>query len=102
VLRVDGDEVEELEEMVDDGRIVVTGADFSVEFDELANVTYIQQASTTVLGDVNLDGAVTFADIPSFIAVLSAGDFQAEADCNEDGAVDFGDIPAFIAILISQ
>ena len=102
VFRVDGNETGSLQGMIDDGRIVVTGADFSVEYDAAADVTYIQQTFTTVLGDVNLDGAVTFDDIPSFIAVLSAGVFQAEADCNEDGAVDFGDIPAFIAILISQ
>jgi len=54
------------------------------------------------LGDCNQDGEVTFADIPSFIAVLQAGSFLAEADCNEDGEVTFADIPAFIAILQMQ
>ena len=42
-----------------------------------------------------------FADIPSFIALLIAEEFQAEADCNEDGEVTFADIPAFIEILIA-
>ena len=52
-----------------------------------------------LLGDVNLDGSVTFADIPSFITAVQTDLFQAEADCNEDGEADFGDIPFFIGIL---
>ena len=54
------------------------------------------------LGDVNQDGFVNFSDIPSFIEVLMAGSFQAEADCNQDGAVNFSDIPRFIEILTAQ
>ena len=50
-------------------------------------------------GDVNLDGAVTFSDIPAFIGLLQSGDYQAEADANSDTFVDFADIPVFIAIL---
>ena len=57
---------------------------------------------TVLLGDVDLSGTVDFGDIPAFIAVLTAGVFQDEADCDESGAVDFADIPAFIAILTSQ
>jgi len=64
------------------------------------NVSFSQ--TVLVLGDVNLDGAVTFADIPAFIAVLQSGEFQAEADTDLSGAVDFGDIPTFIAILSGQ
>ena len=52
-----------------------------------------------ILGDCNQDGAVTFADIPAFIAILQAGTFLDEADCNRDGFVNFSDIPVFIAIL---
>ena len=55
-----------------------------------------------ILGDCNLDGEVTFADIPSFIAVLAAGSFLAEADCNLDDEVTFADIGPFIAILSSN
>ena len=54
------------------------------------------------LGDVNQDGDVNFGDIPAFINVLAAGDFQVEADVDKSGAVDFSDIPAFIQVLISQ
>ena len=57
---------------------------------------------SVLLGDVNLDDAVNFSDIPAFITVLSGGGFQAEADCDENGEVNFADIPAFIAILIGQ
>ena len=59
-------------------------------------------SESVLLGDVNLDGEVTFADIPAFITVLSAGTFQDEADCDENGEVNFADIPAFIEILIGQ
>ena len=52
-----------------------------------------------LLGDVNLDNAVNFADIGPFIAVLSASGSQAEADVDGSGTVDFGDIGPFIALL---
>ena len=56
--------------------------------------------SDFVLGDVNLSGFVSFADIGPFIVLLGqTGAFQAEADTNGDGAVTFGDIGPFITIL---
>lgn len=57
---------------------------------------------TVLLGDVDLDGAITFLDIFPFISILIADGFQAEADCNGDGRVGFLDIAPFIAILGSQ
>jgi len=53
-------------------------------------------------GDVDRDGDVDFDDMGAFIAVLQAGDFQAEADCDCSSIVDFGDVPAFIAALQSK
>ena len=61
--------------------------------------TDISVTVETLLGDVNLDGVVNFLDISTFIAILSSGTFQTEADCNESGTVDFLDISPFIAIL---
>ena len=61
--------------------------------------TDISVTVETLLGDVNLDGVVNFLDISPFIAILTSGTFQAEADCNESGTVDFLDISPFIAIL---
>ena len=52
-------------------------------------------------GDVNLDDAVTFADITPFIGVLFAGNFQAQADVNCDGVVSFLDVQPFIDILVT-
>ena len=43
--------------------------------------TYFKEP-VVLVGDVNLDGEVSFADVSPFIAVLSAGDFQIEADIN--------------------
>ena len=55
-----------------------------------------------LLGDVNLDGEVTFLDISPFIAILSAAGFQVEADVDLDAAVTFLDIAPLIAILANQ
>ena len=57
---------------------------------------------SVLVGDCNLDGAVTFGDIPVMIEVLVGGSFLEQADCNGDGAVTFGDIPSFIEILTSS
>ena len=56
-------------------------------------------ATAVLLGDVNLDGFVTFLDINPFIVVLSSNAFQAEADIDQNGAVNFLDINPFIQIL---
>ena len=71
------------------------------EFLFIDNIT-ASNASTVLLGDVNLDGVVDFSDIPAFITTLQSGIFQVEADADENRIVNFADIPAFIAILISQ
>lgn len=88
---------------------VTSGLNFDPEFGELipgvasnfaiVSVTLVQ--SLPVLGDVNLDGEVNFADIPSFIDVLQSGDFQFEADLDSNETVNFEDIPLFI-LLLSQ
>ena len=52
-----------------------------------------------LLGDVNLDGAVSFLDIAPLIGLLTAGLFQAEADIDGNGVVNFFDISPFIQIL---
>ena len=55
-----------------------------------------------ILGDVDMSGTVSFADIPAFITILINDGFQCEADTDENGVVSFADIPAFITILIEQ
>jgi len=52
-----------------------------------------------ILGDANLDRAVTFLDIAPFIQILSDGTYLEQADCNEDGEVNFLDISPFITFL---
>jgi len=59
----------------------------------------VEEAATVILGDVNQDGAVDFLDISPFIALLSSGDFQAEADIDMSSTVDFLDIAPFIVLL---
>ena len=74
---------------------------WSLEGNEITLVIIVPVDLPAFLGDVNQDGEVTFADIPSFIEVLLSDNFLDEADCNQDGVVDFADIPAFIEILLA-
>jgi len=80
-----------------DGRTVV-GAGTNSSGNREAFVATISVAPV-LLGDINSDNAVNFLDIQPFISILSAGDFQAEADFDESGDVNFLDITPFIAIL---
>jgi len=52
-----------------------------------------------LLGDVNLDGVVNLLDIAPFVALISSGEFQAEADINGDGEVTLLDIAGFVDLL---
>ena len=52
-----------------------------------------------LLGDVNQDGEVNLLDVGPFVALLSSGEFQAEADMNQDGSVNLLDIEMFVAAL---
>lgn len=54
---------------------------------------------TNPLGDVNLDGIVSLADVSPFVALLTSGGFQCEADVNEDGVVSLADVNPFVQIL---
>lgn len=63
------------------------------------NLTVTISDATVLLGDANCDAAVDFLDIVPFIALLSNGDFKAQADVDMSGEVDFLDIVPFIAIL---
>jgi len=59
----------------------------------------VDSAGGILLGDVNLDGVVSFLDISPFIDLLSNATFQIEGDTNEDGVVSFLDIAFFVALL---
>ena len=65
----------------------------------ISEITVETVATSTLIGDVNLDGMINFLDISPFIGVLSMTEFQAEADINEDGEVNFSDISPFIILL---
>ena len=63
------------------------------------SLTSVSDEVPILLGDANLDNMISFADIGPFIALLSSGEFLAQADVDESGDVDFADISPFIAIL---
>ena len=56
----------------------------------------------SIIGDVDLDGEVSFSDIGPFINVLQNDAFQFEADVDENGVVNFLDIAPFILLLQNQ
>jgi hypothetical protein len=59
-------------------------------------------AGQFLLGDVNLDGVVSFLDIAPFIGLLTSNSFQLEADIDGNGVVSFLDIAPFIGLLSAQ
>ena len=65
------------------------------------NIIQFVLATEIILGDANGDGVVNFEDIPSFVEVLLAGVFRAEADVNQDSEVNFEEIPRFVEILLA-
>ena len=76
---------------------------FSGEGCDLDRFEFVQLAGAPVLkGDINLDGFVNFADIAPLIALLTSGNYQAEADCDQNGEVDFLDIAPFISALTGR
>lgn len=82
-------------------RLTSVGPLYGMYFDNF-EVRGVVDGPTVLLGDVDLNGVVNFLDISPFIALLSSGMFQAEADTNSSGGVDFLDISPFIAILSGQ
>ncbi len=73
-----------------------------MELDNIEIVANVIPASSFLLGDVDQNEVVNFADIAPFIALLQNGAFLEEADINEDGVVDFADISPFIDLLTAQ
>ena len=73
-----------------------------VDIDEQNPASVIRIAVKALLGDSNLDGAVNFLDISTFVNFLSQNRYLAEADVNQDGRVTFLDISPFIILLASS
>ncbi len=52
-----------------------------------------------LLGDVNQDGFVNLEDVDPFVAALSVGSTQCEADIDGDGLVTLEDVDPFVVLL---
>ena len=70
-----------------------------IEPQSVAVVTFSLADEAVLLGDINLDGFVNFLDIAPFIARLTSGVYQIEADVDQSGTVGFLDITGFIVAL---
>jgi len=58
--------------------------------------------SDVLVGDIDMSTEIDFRDITPFIALLTAGTFQPEADINGDNEVSFLDIVPFIQLLTAS
>ena len=56
----------------------------------------------TLLGDVNLDGAVNGLDVDPFVAILLNGPHNGAADMNGDGVVNGLDVDLFVAAVVGS
>ena len=89
----------------DGGSQLITDLNFDTSlqtsFDATTGYTTFTAATVepVLLGDVNRNGGVGFSDISPFVALLTAGQFQAEADIDRNGVVGFSDISPFVALL---
>ena len=79
--------------------VTVRRANVQILFSAVCITAFEKVETNFELGDVNQDGMVDFLDITPFIAVVTGGGFQFEADTNGDGEVDFLDIVPFINLL---
>ena len=77
---------------IGDGAVIEAGVD-------AVTIRSVICEQNVLLGDMDLDGFVSFLDIAPFVELLSSGSFQMEADVNEDGTVNFLDIAPFIELL---
>ena len=59
---------------------------------------FVNNAKTPIC-DVNVDGVVNLLDVDPFIALISSGEYQLQADTNEDGVVNLLDVAPFIECL---
>ena len=76
--------------------------DFIAAVNGYVRVFVSQIMEPVMLGDIDQDGDVTFADVPPFIDILKDERFVEEADCNLDDEISFADIPPFIGFLFAQ
>ena len=76
------------------------GEGSAVDYDDVRLT--VNPTNAILVGDVNLDSEVDFLDIGPFIALLSSGGFQDEADIDGSGVVDFLDIGPFVNLLSGQ
>lgn len=103
VTRLERDTLFLLQDLNDDGDALDVGEGISV-FSGLPGITAIACPldvvnSDCLAGDMNADGVVSTADIPSFASALITGISSelCRSDLNQDGATDGRDIPGFIA-----
>ena len=66
---------------------------------QVDNFEFAQTFLATRYGDVNLDGAIDLLDVAPFVDILTAGEYQVEADMNSDNVVDLMDVAPFVALI---
>ena len=86
-----------------DGRFAfhyfVIGLDIDSDYIGLDEFMHVPGGGDCLIGDVNLDGKVNLEDVDPFVAALSVGSTQCEADIDGDGMATLEDVDPFVALL---
>jgi hypothetical protein len=71
-------------------------------FQALSNTFVPEPPPLTLLGDVDLDGIVNGLDVDPFVALVTGGTYQPEADMNLDAVVNGLDVDPFVAAVLGS
>ena len=88
-------------EVYADNVIASNASQLQIVLDEIA-----EEGHTSLLGDLNMDGYITIADVTALIRYVLSNDptgiDTGAADCNNDNTISIGDVTALIDILLSN
>jgi hypothetical protein len=87
-------------EVYADNVIASNASQLQIVLDEIA-----EEGHTSLLGDLNMDGYITIADVTALIRYVLSNDptgiDTGAADCNNDNTISIGDVTALISRVLA-
>ncbi len=86
-------------------RVIYESGEVLYTYDELGNRVSMTILGSSLTGDVNHDGAVTFDDVTTLVNIILGKTDQYEetdADINGDGTVTIADVTALVNIILGK
>ena len=101
VTEIDGELIEEVEDIQDSFAISPDGSKIIFEADLAGGINgaFIVELRDVILGDINGDGNVDLLDVAPFVELIKTGTYQIQADLNCDGEVNLVDVAPFVELL---